>query len=308
MMRLAEPGLLTVGLLFMLPYLLRRHRAWHYSSLRLLPISPRAGLATICISGLTIVSLLLLLLALARPQKPVTQTHQAVEVRDMVLTLDLSLSMEGYIPRQEQQPPHLRKLDLVQQTAMDFVKRHPRDRLALVVFGDEAFGAWPLSSDSTTLQRRLQQLDTLLPPQLRGTNIEKALTRSLDHLQELGQAANKIVLLLTDGLDSIDPSKLERLRQRLHQEQVKLYVLGVQINEASSWVAQLARQAHGQYFAIDKAEDLEAAFHNIEQLEASRVFVLREIQPEDLYHLFAFPGLGLLLVSMICRSVWVLEV
>src|SRR4029453_1658662 len=101
-------------------------------------------------------------------------------------------------------------------------------------FGDGAFGAWPLSTDSTTLQYRLQHLRTLLPPAMRGTHVAKALEQSLDYLQIHGQARTKVVLLMTDGLDLLTAETQARLAQRFDQQQVTLYVLGLDLPATSN--------------------------------------------------------------------------
>jgi Ca-activated chloride channel family protein len=307
MINLAHPTWLVVGLVLCLPYLLRPQRAWHYSSLRLLPTTHSTGWLGLTTGGMTVIALILLLLALSRPQQPVPHANQTLPARDIILTLDLSLSMEGHIPMVQHSTGYERKLDLVQRAAIDFVQSHAGDRLGLIVFGDEAFGVWPLSTDSTTLLRRLQRLDTLLPAQLRGTHVERALLKSLEHMQELGQSASKIILLLTDGLDTIEPSKVEHILQRLERDRISLYVLGIQINDSSS-VARLARRARGGYYAIDKVEEMARALHEIEQLEKTHVSASQEVEVQEVYRCFAFPGLLLLLVSTICKSVWVLEV
>jgi Ca-activated chloride channel family protein len=307
MIHLAHPAYLTVGFLLCLPYLLRPGRAWQYSSVHLLPTRRRLDCVTVAMAGLSVVTLILLLVALSRPQQPAPQAQPLLQARDIILTLDLSLSMEGHIPAQQEGRRHQRKLDIVQHAALEFVQSHSSDRLALIVFGDEAFGVWPLSTDSRTLLRRLQHLDNLIPTQLRGTYIEKALLKSLDHMQELGQASNKIILLLTDGLDTIDATKVEQIAQRLQRDKIKLYVLGIQLNENSS-VARLVRRVQGGYYPVDKVEEMERALQEIAQLEKTNVYASPQAEHEEIYRYFAFPGLLLLLLWSLCKSVWVLEV
>ena len=305
-MSLAHPAYLTIGLLLCLPYVLRPQRAWQFSSLSIFPPNTRLDVVGVSTAGMTVLALMLLLVALGRPQQSLSQPQQQLQARDIILTLDLSLSMEGFIPTQAGNR-HQRKLDLAQRAAIEFVQRHSSDRLALVIFGDEAFGAWPLSTDSTTLLRRLQHLDTLLPAQLRGTHIEKALLKSLAHMQELGQSASKIILLLTDGLDTIEPSKAEYILQRLQRDNITLYVLGIQLHDNSS-VVSLARRAPGGYYAIDKVEQMDRALTEIEQLVKAPISLATAPAYKDVYHYFAFPGLLLLLLAMVCKSIWVLDV
>jgi Ca-activated chloride channel family protein len=307
MIHLAYPAYLAIGVLLCLPYLLRPRRAWQYSSLHLLPTKGHLDFVTVAMAGLSVVTLSLLLVALSRPQRPAPQALPLLQAKDIILALDLSLSMEGHMPAHQEGMRHQRKLDVVQRAALEFVQRHPGDRLALIVFGDEAFGVWPLSTDSRTLLLRLQHLDDLIPAQLRGTHVEKALLKSLDHMRALGQASSKIILLLTDGLDTIEAQKAEQIVQRLQRDKIRLYVLGMQLNENSS-VVRLVRRVEGGYYPIDKAEEMHRALHEIEQLEKTTVSSSQEAEFEDLYHYFAFAGLLLLLLAQLCKSVWVLEV
>lgn len=306
MMQLTQPELLLIGVLLMVPYLVRPRRAWHYASLQLLPVQARLGWTTWLTMALMGSAFSLLLIALANPQKAATHSTEAVQARDIVLTLDLSLSMESHLPSSEQ-PDLQNKLDLVQQAALKFVEQSQYGRLGLLVFGDDAFGAWPLSLDTTTLRVRLQHLETLIPISLRGTNVSKALVKSLDHMQERGEAQTKVIILLTDGLDTIAPEMAEDILQRLRDQNVELYMLGIALSPTAS-IIQLSRQAQGQYFDISKADDLGAAFQAINQLTTSRVLVTQELEPELLYRSFAIPGLLLLLTSMVCKTFWVLEI
>jgi Ca-activated chloride channel family protein len=307
MIHLAHPMLLMVGLLFLMPYLVRRRRAWHYSSLLLFSTRHQTGFRVLLTLGMMIGALTLLLIALARPQRSLAHTHREALARDIILVLDLSLSMEGHIQMHHEGHRTQRKLDVMQQTALAFVKRHQHDRLGLIVFGDDAFGAWPLSMDSTTLQKRLERLDDLLPADLRGTHVEKALLQSLDHMQELAQSQSKIIVMLTDGLDAISPQVQARLVRRLHKQGIKLYVLGVQLPENSS-IMHLTHQAQGRYYAIDRADAMEKAFREIDYQEPSRIQIQREMRYQELYPFFVLPGLMLWLLSTVCRSFLVFDV
>jgi Ca-activated chloride channel family protein len=251
-------------------------------------------------------AIILLLLALARPQWGITRTEQVREVRDIVLTLDVSLSMNGFISSTTKQEP-VQKLEVIQQAALEFVRRRQHDRLGLLVFGDDAFGAWPLSTDKTTLEQRLQELETLLPADLRGTHVAKAFIKSLDYLQEHGQADTKLLILLTDGLDTMEPAMEAQITQRLRQSQATLYVLGIDLQEESS-LMQFTQRVQGQYVNINNAEELDRALHTIDRLEPSKVTVVQHTEAKELYPFFVVPGLVFLTASVALKSTWALEV
>jgi Ca-activated chloride channel family protein len=234
------------------------------------------------------------------------QNQQVQEVRDIVLTLDLSLSMDTPIASASGQK-YTTRLDVVQQATLEFVRWRQHDRLALLVFGDEPFGAWPLSTDSTTLQSRLQHLKTLLPAPMRGTHVAKALEQALDYLQFHGQARTKVVLLMTDGLDMLTPETQARLARRFEQQQVTLYVLGLDL-PATSNIMQFIQQAGAQYFNIARVEELGNAIRHIDRLETSYITVIQPTARQELYPYFAMPALLLLFIATVLHSTWAVEV
>lgn len=306
MIHLAHPLLLLVGGLLLLPQLVQPRRTWHYSSLYLLQGGQRSHPVALLTTGVTCMAIILLLLALARPQWSITHTEQVREVRDIVLTLDVSLSMNGFIPSTTKQQM-VQKLEVIQQAALEFVRRRQHDRLGLLVFGDDAFGAWPLSTDKTTLEHRLQHLETILPAELRGTHVAKAFIKSLDYLQEYGQADTKVLLLLTDGLDTMEPATEEQIARHLRQSQVTLYVLGIELQEDSS-LMQFTRRVQGHYVNVNNVEELNRALRDIDRLEASKVTVMQHTEAKELYPFFVVPGLVFLTASIALKSTWALEV
>lgn len=306
MLSLAQPIYLSMGAVLLVPYLLRRRQAWQYSSTRLLDGATRMDVASWVLTAMTWLALGLLVVALSKPIKGTEYAEEVLKTRDILLTLDLSLSMEGFLNWDgENMPPT--KLELIRDAALDFVREHDHDRLGLIVFGDDAFGVWPLSVDNKVLQERLARLETLLPPALRGTHVAKALERSLKHFDEMEQNDSKMILLLTDGLDSIDLAVQERLVQRLKQNEIKLYVLGMQLSENTS-IVKLVREVNGGYFNINNADELARALKTIDEQEPSQIVIKRETDHRDLYVYFALPGMFLLLASAVWRSAWVWDV
>jgi Ca-activated chloride channel family protein len=306
MYSLAQPGFLALGVVLLLPNLIRYGRVWQYSNARLLRNAGRRDILSTCLSVVTWLALGLLLIGLAKPLKGLEHVKEQLKARDVLLTLDLSLSMEGFLDWNGKDMPPT-KLELIRDAALEFVRQHEHDRLGLIVFGDDAFGVWPLSMDRQILSRRLEQLDSLLPPALRGTHVAKAVDRSLDHFDEMEQSDSKILMLLTDGLDSIAPEVADQLVRRLEQQRIKLYVLGMQLSESTSIVT-LARRVEGGYYNINNAEELAQALRDIDEQEASSITINRATESQDLYPYFVFPGLVLLVISSVVRSTWVWDV
>ncbi len=306
MYSLAQPGFLALGAVLLLPSLLRYRRVWQYSHAQRLRSAGQRDILSFCLNAITWLALGLLLIGLAKPLKGLEHVQEHLEARDVLLTLDLSLSMEGLLDWDGKEMPPT-KLELIRDAALEFVRQHEHDRLGLIVFGDDAFGVWPLSMDRQILERRLERLDTLLPPALRGTHVAKAVERSLDHFDEMERSESKILMLLTDGLDSIAPEVADQLVRRLEQHRIKLYVLGMQLSESTSIVT-LARRVEGGYYNINNAKELAQALRDIDEQEASRITINRATESRNLYPYFVLPGLILLLISSVVRSAWVWDV
>lgn len=142
MYSLAQPGFLALGAVLLLPSLLRYRRVWQYSNARLLRNTGQRDLLSIGLNAVTWMALGLLLIGLAKPLKGLEHVQEHLEARDVLLTLDLSLSMEGFLDWDGKDMPPT-KLELIRDAALEFVRQHEHDRLGLIVFGDDAFGVWP---------------------------------------------------------------------------------------------------------------------------------------------------------------------
>jgi len=90
-------------------------------------------------------------LALARPQTPQKDDDLELEGIDIVVTLDLSGSME----ETDLQP---NRLEAAKAVIQDFVTRRRGDRIGLVIFGREAYTYTPLTLDHGTFLRMLAEL------------------------------------------------------------------------------------------------------------------------------------------------------
>jgi Ca-activated chloride channel homolog len=155
--------------------------------------------------------------ALARPQMPLREeiTHQ--EGIDIMLVLDLSMSMLS----KDFKPD---RLEASKSVASSFIQKRPYDRIGLVVFSGEAFTQCPLTSDHATLQQILDGLKTGVLQD--GTAIGMGLATAVSHLQDT-TTKSRIVILLTDGVNNsgyISPIDAANLAK---QYGIKIYTIGV---------------------------------------------------------------------------------
>lgn len=223
--RFAQPWYLL--LLMLLPgylYFEFRHRSKKlltipHSRLQLiLRVQPQKGYWQWFYPGLRALTILLLILALARPQ----WGHGVRDLRrngvDIVIAMDVSGSMLAldFLPQN--------RLGAATKVAKDFVSRRPNDRFSLVAFSEYAITASPLTWDHASVMNALDNLTVNM--QASGTAIGMGLTKALARLKD-SEAESRIVILITDGVNNtgeIDPIAAARMAAALG---IKVYPIGV---------------------------------------------------------------------------------
>jgi Ca-activated chloride channel family protein len=178
----------------------RRFAALKYTDLKSLGggIKTRRGYRG-TLFALRAIALVLIALALARPQLETSYETAKTEGIDIMLGLDISGSM-----RAEDFKPNNR-LYVAKQVVSNFVSKMPNDRVGLVVFASKSFTRCPLTLDHRVLRSMLEDIQIGMIDD--GTAIGLALATCVARLKD-SQAKSKVIILLTDGVNNqgeIDP-------------------------------------------------------------------------------------------------------
>jgi Ca-activated chloride channel family protein len=186
-------------------------------------------------------SIVLIVIALARPQTKLSWQDMKAEGIDIMMTMDLSPSMLA----RDLKP---NRLEAAKEVATDFVSGRPNDRIGLVIFSGEAFTQCPLTIDHSVLKTLLQAVEPDFLPE--GTAIGLGLATAVNRLRE-SKSASKVVILITDGENnagSVSPLTAAEIAQLYG---IRVYTIGV----GSRGVAYspVYRYPNGQ-FAFDYAE------------------------------------------------------
>jgi len=215
-------------LLALIPFLIyrhfrRRYGAVRYSSVKNLKriesswaVWGRHGLLL-----LRCITVALLVMALARPQKGREETKISAEGIDIILAVDVSGSMKAEDFRIGGR--NRNRLYVVREVVRDFIKGRKNDRIGIVTFARQPYTLCPLTLDYGWL---IQQLDRAKIGMVRGgTAIGSAIATSTNRLRE-STAKSKIIILLTDGRNNtgrIDPITAAEAAKALN---VKVYTIG----------------------------------------------------------------------------------
>jgi Ca-activated chloride channel family protein len=163
-------------------------------------------------------ALVLMVLALARPQRG--RVIEEVESRgvDIMLCMDVSESMST----PDLQPD---RIDAAKQRAAEFIRKREGDRIGLVVFANGSMTLCPLTLDRSVLEAIIGRLQI---GTLDGTRtaIGMGLANAVSRLKN-SAAKEKVVILLTDGVNNageVEPITAARLAQTYG---IKVYCIGV---------------------------------------------------------------------------------
>jgi Ca-activated chloride channel family protein len=167
-------------------------------------------------ASLVLASILLLALALARPQFGTRVETVRRRGQDVMVAVDLSSSMLA-----EDVTPN--RLDRARLSIMRLIRSLDGDRIGLVAFAGDAFIQSPLTVDYTAAAMFLNAMDPEMMP-VQGTDLGEALRMSLDALDQ-GAREDRIVILVTDGEDH--EGLWEEQLQRAVESEVRIHTVGI---------------------------------------------------------------------------------
>ncbi|MBN1433780.1 VWA domain-containing protein [Candidatus Fermentibacterales bacterium] len=248
--------------------------------------------------------MIMLAIALARPQSGYERLPAAGEGVDMMITLDVSSSMDAtdYYPS---------RLGAAREAALSFIEGRPNDRIGLVIYAGEPLILCPPTSDHHTLTALIRKAGLGHLPDLTaiGSGLATA-ARGLSY----SRTPSRVIILISDGTDTsgmIDPITVARAIQTLHADSLRVYTVAMgdplSAEAASGYgvdretLATIASITGGRLFDVYSAADLQEVYQAIDSLEASTLpdeglFVFR-----DQYRLFLLPGLIMILLSIVLR-------
>ncbi len=297
-----------------------RPAAVRFSSLttlkRLAP-SPRLTLRAL-VAGLRLVTVALLLVALARPQTGRTETRVVSEGIDIILALDTSGSMQALdLDTGLNLAARRNRLGVVKEVVADFIEKRSNDQLGMVVFGAEAFTQCPLTLDHGIVATFLDRVEIGMAGD--RTAIGSALGVAVKRLQK-SKAKSKVVVLLTDGRNnagSLSPRTAAEVAKSLG---VKVYTIGagkrgkapfiqetmfgpqvvyedVAIDEAL--LTEVAELTGGAYFRAEDAAGLQRIYETIDELEKTEIEMKQYQEYNERFAWLVWPALVLLLAEIL---------
>ena len=266
---------------------------------------------------LRIISLVLIITALARPQVIDTSTRVKTNSGvDIIMAIDVSASMLA----KDLKP---NRLDALKNVADEFIKNRVTDRIGLVEYAGESYTKTPLTTDKSITLRSLREIkyNNIIEG---GTAIGMGLATAVNRLKD-SRAKSKVIILLTDGVNNsgfIDPKIASELAV---EYQIKTYTIGlgsngtarapvgilpngkfqygltkVEIDEAL--LKTIAENTGGLYFRATDNKKLEEIYSEINKLEKTEVEEFKYFNYDEKFRPLILLALALILIEWLARN------
>jgi len=316
-MRLHDPWML--GLLVLLPVLfwLQRRRpreaALRFPTLGLVRAIPYAGARRWrwVLHALRAAVIVLLIVALTRPQLGKAESTFSGEGIDIILAVDVSGSMlsEDFTLGNQRAS----RLDVVKSAVKDFVAHRDGDRIGLVLFGARPYTQCPLTLDHGWLLQNLARAQIGMIED--GTAIGSALAAAAGRLEH-STAKSKVIILLTDGQNNAGKISPATAADAVKALGVKVYTIGagtrglapypsrdlfgnkvyqpMKVDIDEDTLRKIADTTGGKYFRATDTASLQQIYADIDQLERTAFSAPRFLDYYELYPWLAIPALFLL--------------
>lgn len=265
---------------------------------------------------LRILALLLVVIAMARPQSMREESVLETEGVDIVLAVDTSTSMLG--EDFELGGRRANRLAVVKDVMREFIGNRHSDRLGIVAFAAAAYTVAPLTLDYGWLVKNLDRVRIGMIED--GTAIGSGISTALNRLKD-SQAKSKVVILLTDGRNNVGRISPLTAAEAGAALRIKIYTIGagskglvpypvrdmfgntvyqrVRIDIDEDTLKTIAERTGARYYRATDTESLRNIYREIDRLEKTIIKEKGYTEYEELFHLFLIPALLLIVLEVI---------
>lgn len=210
-----------------------------------------------------------LVVALASPQQVGEPEKQIKTARNMLLNVDLSLSMDSrdWISAEGQRTS---RWEAVKEVMDEFIIMREGDRMGLVLFATQAYLQAPFTTDLQVIRGLLAESEIGLAGA--KTVIGNAIGKAIE-LFESDSIQERVMILVTDGADSgseLPPLQAARLAAL---DSITIYTIGIGSVSAGAYeldettLTEIAELTGGQYFRASDREGLLDIYEVLDELE-----------------------------------------
>lgn len=289
--------------------------------------------------ALRILALIILVIAIARPQEGKEQVRDISKGIAIEMVVDRSGSMGAEMNYEGRQ---LSRLEVVKRVFEEFVSGkgdlagRPNDLIGLITFARFADTVAPLTLAHGAITQFLQNLHLVKREEEDGTAIgdaialaaarlkkaEESLQQQSKQQQKSFEIKSKIIILLTDGQSNMGKRTPLQAAALAKKWGIKIYTIGVGSNEAlmrqqgilgsflvragasvdKQTLAAVAKTTDGIFRMAEDADSLRAIYQEIDAMERSEIESIRYLDYQEQFQPFLLFVLALIIAEMLLSS------
>jgi Ca-activated chloride channel family protein len=228
----------------------------------------------------------LLLVAASRPVWVEQPIERQQPVRDLMLAIDISQSMET-TDFTDANGQKINRLAAVKDVVHGFIDKRKDDRIGLIVFGTGAYPQAPLTLDHASLSLLLD--DTGIGMAGPNTAIGDAIGLSLKLLEQAHEQ-EKVLILLTDGNDTSSAITPDHAAAMAAAKGVVIHTIGIGDPNAEGeakvnlqGLQDIALATGGRFFRAEDRNALDQVYSTLDKLTPHQVKTLSHQPKRDLF-------------------------
>jgi len=262
---------------------------------------------------LRILSIILIIIILARPQTTNNWQNTEIEGIDIMLAIDVSTSMLA-----EDLKPN--RLEAAKDVAAEFINGRPNDNIGITLFAGESFTQCPLTVDHAVLLNLFQGIKCGVIED--GTAVGMGIANAVTRLKN-SKAKSKVIILLTDGTNNMGDISPLTAAEIAKSFGIRVYTIGVGTNGTApypyptaagvqyinmpveideSTLTQIAGSTDGNYFRATSNSKLKEVYHEIDKLEKTKLNVKEYSKRQEEYQWFALAAFLCILTEILLRN------
>lgn len=183
---------------------------------------------------------------------------------DIVLSLDASGSMRASGLSETRET----RFETVQRVVRDFIAKRLNDNVGVVLFGDFAFIASPVTYEKEIVSEMVSYLKTGMAGD--NTAIGEGIEQSIRALS-FSKAKTKVIILLSDGEHNsgrISPKDAVKIAQ---EQNIKIYTIAVGDDFNPALLQEIALETGAKSYAAVNEDELKEVYEQINKMESSQI-------------------------------------
>jgi len=307
--------LLSIPLFFLIKLLFNKNNFIEVSIPSSNLIKYKFSLLRLIPNSIFILSIIYIIISLARPQKSNEKVEKWSEGIDIMLVIDISESMqiEDFKPN---------RLESAKDVAKEFINGRFQDRIGLVVFSGESYSRCPLTTDYILLNEYVDEISFDLISS-RGTAIGSAIAIATNRMRE-SKSKSKVLILLSDGdntAGNIDPVTSAQIAKAYG---IKIYSIAIGKNGKVPFgkdyfgrtryvensldeknLREIATITNGKFYRASNNSSLENIFKVIDEFEKTEIKENRYKNTVDYYQYYLLWSIILFLFYILLKSTFI---